>query len=68
MRDNLGNYVKACTGAQRHLTRVQPAPFNTELFWARLLLLQPDCVATSCEDLKTVDGDFHTTFASATSA
>lgn len=66
-RDALGNYVYKCVGASRHLTRVAPAPFNTETFWARVLLLQPGCTATSWEALRTVGGTVHATYAAAAS-
>jgi hypothetical protein len=47
------------------LTHIKPAPFNTEAIHARLLLMQPDCVATSCKELRTVDDTVYETYAEA---
>jgi hypothetical protein len=47
------------------LTHIKPAPFNTGVFHARLLLMQPDCVATSWKELRTVDDTVYETYAEA---
>lgn len=64
-RDNLNNYVRRRQAHDRHLVRIEPAKFNTETFHARLLIMQFDCLATTWEELRTVDGDLCDTFAEA---
>jgi hypothetical protein len=48
-----------------HLTHIKPAPLSTETFHARLLFIQPDCFAMSWQELRTVDGTVHETYANA---
>ena len=62
--DGLGNIVYR--SRHRRLIRVQPAPFNSEAFHARLLLLEGRSLATSWSELRTVDGEILPTYAAAT--
>ena len=64
--DGLGNFV--FRSPRSRIIRVHPAPFNSETFHARLLLLQGSCLATSWPDLQTVDGVILPTFGAAAQA
>jgi hypothetical protein len=50
------------------LVNVEPAKFGTYQWQARLLLLQPDCLARSWHEVRTVDVIEYETFADATKA
>ena len=63
-----GNYVYKRADPGAHLVFVMTARMQTPQFFARLLMLQPDCRARLWEQLRTVDGDLLQTFAAAASA
>ena len=67
--DANGWYVHERSNPEEHLVHVKQAyKINSEQFFARLLLLQPDCFARCWEDVRTVDGTVHPDFHAAARA
>jgi hypothetical protein len=66
-QDRFGHYVHHNRDGDE-LVHVESAQFSTDQWHARLLLLQPDCLAPSWREVRMVDGLEHPTFSDATKA